>query len=660
MSITEVVRCALTFLHGTPVFIVPQIGAEGKRIFGATHMEQDGVWLFPAYFPYLDDVLHDFDIVLPNLKFSDQANAHIKKMRATPERLKGELADSMFVTDPFDHQREGTQFVLELLRCALFFDCGLGKTKTVIDALCAIGEKTLVLSPVVGLKNWCREVDIHSAGKLKAIAMSGESARARTVRLASERTIRKLKKELKEDPDSRSIPIEIAELKKKTSQKAAKLADIEDAAEAADILVVSYDTAKLYQVEIFTQFPYKVIVADESHFLRSVRSHRTKAAIALASKAYRRVLMSGTPTLGNPVHLFGQLKFLAEYIPAVDYYTFQKHYLIRGNKRHNRKMVFGYKNLDLLNDKVQRIALRRTKEECLDLPPRTIIDVDFEISAEQKKFYNDLIKYACVDLGDGKLYEADHAAVVLQKLLQIVSGFLIMPPEQICDGCEYLQRCVDADIKPYTKNCLVHTGPAPTKITRMKKSGKMDAFSELLESILVEERNKSIVWCYFREELNIVEEHLKKEKIKYVRVDGSNSRHVQKLADKFNDDPEVRVYLAQVGTGVAITLNAAAYMIYFGLTYKLDEYMQSMDRNYRIGQEVPVFVYRLVDENSVLSFVIRALEMKENLAETLTKRIDCMLCALNHECASRGVEPFSEDCLYPSKMKRVITRPNAL
>jgi len=660
MPIKDKVRCNLTFLNGTPVFVLPQIGKEGTRIFGATLMEHDGLWLFPAYYPYIEDVLNDFSIVLPNLEFSEKAAAHIESLKDAPSRLENrQLPDDMFITKPFDHQREGTKYMLELFRCALFFDCGLGKTKIVIDALRQLNAKALVLSPVVGIRNWCREIEMHSGGQMTAVPLLGESERAREARLSADRQIRKLRKQLKENPENISIVQDIADLKTKTTQKAAKLADIEDA-QSADALIVSYDTAKLYQEAIFTKFDYSVVVADESHYLRGARSQRTKAAIALASKASRRVLLSGTPTLGNPLHLFGQLNFLAPYIPAVNYYTFQKHYLIRGTKRHNRRMVFGYKNLDMLNEKVQRIALRRTKEACLDLPARTIIDVDFEITAEQKKFYNDLVKCACIDLGDGKLYEADHAAVVLQKLMQIVSGFLIVPPEQICDGCKHVQRCVDDSVKPYTHDCLVHEGPAPKKIARMKKNGKLTAFAELLESILVEDRNKVIVWCYFREELNIVEEHLASNDIKYVRVDGSNSRHVQKLADQFNTDPEVRVYLAQVGTGVAITLNAAAYTIYYGLTYKLDEYLQSVDRNYRIGQTVPVFVYRLVDKHSVLAFVVKALEMKEDLAETLTKRIDCLLCALNVQCLAEKVEPFSKGCLYQSKMKRVITRPGAL
>lgn len=669
MAIEDKVKCGLTVVNGTPVFVLPQIGPEAKRIFGATYAREEGVWLFPAYFPYIEDVLHDFDIVLPNLELSEKAQQHIAAALATPARLQQPLGDDVFVTPPFAHQREGTKLLLEMFRCALFFDCGLGKTKTTIDALRVLKKKALVLSPTVGIRNWCREVELHSGGRMTVMPLLGESSRAREARLKAQRELRKLNKELKKHPANAELLQQKQQLKDATSQRAAKLLDIKEAADK-DVLVVSYDTAKLYQQEIFAQFPYEVIIADESHYMRGNRSQRTKAATALASKACRRILLSGTPTLGNPQHLYGQLHFLAPYIPAMDWFTFQKHFLIhgrikkfapeQGGKRKTQKVVVGYKNLDMLNEKVQRIAIRKKKEECLDLPERTIIDVSFEVSPEQKRLYNDLVDCACIDLGNGMLREADSAATVLQKLLQVVSGFMILPPEPICDGCKHVQRCVDAQIKPYTKDCLVHEGPAPRDLTRTKKNGKLTAFAELLDSILAEERNKAIVWCYFIEELNIVEEHLNNQNIGYVRVDGTNSNRVQTLADEFNKDPDVRVYLAQIGTGVAITLNAAAYMIYYGLSYKLDEYLQSIDRNYRIGQNQPVFVYRLVDENSVLSFVMKALEMKEDLSEILTKRIDCALCALGRECVAKGIVPFGEGCLYKSTMKRVITRPRKL
>ncbi len=609
MPLNNDVECVIAHVHGTPVFVLPSIGEELRRIFGATYIEKDGVWLFPAYHPFRADVLYDFKIVIPNMRFSEKCLEFLEQDPGSHDLRE----DYAFYTKPYDHQKEALQYVLKHPRCGVFYDCGLGKTKIIIDLVRHERKKTLILVPVVGLKAWENEVKVH-ADDLVARAVMGQS--------------RKAKQQV-----------------------------IENAADV-DILVITYESAKRYFEELIKYFPYGIIVADESHNLRGHRTGKTKCAVALASRVHRRLLLSGTPSLGDPQHLFGQLLFLAPYIPAKDHWTFRKRFLQFA--KYNKRMVIGYKNLDLLNQKLQRISIRRMKDECLDLPPRRIVDIEFEIIGDQKKKYNELVSAACLDLGEGKLYEAEHAAVVLQKLLQILSGFFIVPPEPVCDGCEFIKECVEQRVKPYSRLCRKEAKEPPKNILRLKGNAKLDVFSDLLDSILVEPRNKVIVWAYFREELNILGEYLKKRGIGYVRVDGSNSSRAQTFADDFNTNPKTRVYLAQISTGTVITLNSAAYTIYFGLSYRLDDYLQSIDRNYRIGQEKKVFVYRLVAKKSVLEFVSRALEAKEDLATTLIKKIDCVLCALSGLCADSNVQPFDHDCIYDKKVKRVITHPGKL
>lgn len=194
----------------------------------------------------------------------------------------------------------------------------------------------------------------------------------------------------------------------------------------------------------------------------------------------------------------------------------------------------------------------------------------------------------------------------------------------------------------------------------MKKNPKLEALEELLDSILAEERNKVIIWGYFIAELDIVQELLDDKGIRHVRVDGSNSNQAQKIAKEFNETPEIRVYLANVATGVALTLTSAAYTVYFGLTYKLDEYLQSMDRNYRIGQKSKVVTYRLLSRGSVLDYVARALRQKADIAATLVDSLDCILCNRNATCLENGVQLFSDGCLYKDRVKRIITHPQKL
>ena len=623
---TDAIKCVFSHLNGTPVFAIPAgmlRGDDMKRIFGATFLAEKGVWLFPAFAPFIEDVLHDLEIIVPGVEFDSGALAQIdKEIKICTALARRELPqayrdDFEFIVSPFEHQKEQLNYMLHLPRCAIFYDCGLGKSKGVIDFIRHEGEKTLILSPIVGLKTWEYEAQLHSDGKLHVEKLLGTP---------------KQKKEI---------------LEKKVSQ--------------ADILVAGYDSAKRYDELIVKNFPYRVIVADESHNLRDHRSARTKAALGLAARAWRRYIMSGTPSLGNPMHLYGQLAFLGRYVPAASWYIFKKFYTMRA--KGNPRICTGYKNLDMLNDKVQRVATRKIREECLDLPKRKIIDVAYILEKDQRKMYNELVTLACADLGKGKLYESEHAAITLQKLLQVLSGFLILPPPEVCDGCEHLKKCVEQRIKPFTSRCHVYPESRPQEVHWLKGNAKLDTLSELLDSFLAEERNKIIIWCHFTQELNSVEkcvaEHLGDE-YRYIRIDGSNSRHGQAFAEQFQNDPQTRVWIGQIGTGVVLTLTAASYMIYYGLSFKLDEYLQSMDRNYRIGQDKPVFVYRLIAEHSALEFVAEALKRKINIAETLTDRIDCALCNNFKACFEQEIEPFKKGCIYRERISRVIARPRPL
>jgi len=619
VSNTATITCGFSLLHGTPVFVVPALernNAELKRVLGATFLRDRMTWVFPGFYPFTQDVVRDLKIVIPGLQFSQEAQMHIVHADdvaaavTAPSPPTAYREDFKFITEPFQHQRDALNYALRLYRCGIFYDCGLGKTKVIIDLIRHERQKTLVLVPVVGIDMWYNEIQLHGGGELTATCLTGTPKKKRAILEASP---------------------------------------------AYDVLIVGYDTAKRFYDGIINIFPYTTIVADESHNLRGNRSARTKGAIALAVRACRRIILSGTPSLGNPLHLWGQLQFLGKFIPAKDAWTFRRHYTV--SPKSQPKMIVGYKNLDMLNDKVSRIAIRRTKEECLDLPKRRIIDVLFTPSNEQKKMYNELVDGACTMLLNGDLYESANAAATISKLLQILSGVFIEAPPAICDGCAHLKQCVDNNIKPFTRRCQKESTPRPQVVQRLKTNPKLEMLGELLDSILAEDRNKVIIWGYFIAELDVVEELLKKRNIGYVRVDGSNSSHAPAIAKAFNTDPTIRVYLANIATGVALTLTAATYTIYFGLTYKLDDYLQSMDRNYRIGQELPVVVYRLIAPDSVLGYVAEALQRKRDIAATLTDNIDCIMCARNVICLGLNTKPFGDGCVYRAKVGRVITHP---
>jgi len=291
----------------------------------------------------------------------------------------------------------------------------------------------------------------------------------------------------------------------------------------------------------------------------------------------------------------------------------------------------------------------------LDLPERTVIDVPVELSAEQRKMYDDLRQDMELAVAQDEKLHVANAAVLLNKLAQVGSGFVMVPDasEDVCNGCAHLIKCVDRGISPYTQACIVYPEQATAKVVYTKENPKLEALQELLDGLLAESSNKVIVWALYRVELDQICEALEKSSVKFVRVDGSTGGNLQKKIDQFNNDPDTRVYVSQISTGIGVTLNSAAYTIYYALDWSLGTYLQSIDRNYRAGQTKKVTVYRLIGEGTVDEYKARLLTAKKDISTALTAKLPCTTCERRFTCLDKKVEPFDPDCIYKSSTKKI-------
>jgi SNF2 family DNA or RNA helicase len=467
------------------------------------------------------------------------------------------------------------------------------------------------------------------------------------------------------------IPAESVTILDATS-KAKKTALINKAiASTPPATVVTYTTAALYQEQIL-QIGYRLIVADESHQMASPFSNRTKAATALASRAYRRVLLSGTPSLGSPFDLYAQLRFLGTYFCPEDWWAFRKKFGVYPEWEANEnvpKMLLGFKNLDIINERVNRICVRRTKEECLDLPERVIIDKKFALSHSLKKVYNDFIMDRAdaagfvlqKDMDAGLINNstgpvvpphvlAPETITVLGKLTQISSGFMYKTTKnpKLCDGCTHLDACLAAEIQPYTPRCqVISEDPAP-HVEHYKDNARLEQLEGLLDKLLLDENNKVIIWANYITQLDDICELAAQLKYAHVRVQGGMSTDDLKAArTSFNEDPKVRLYVGQASTGIGITLNAANYTIYYDLPWSLEHYLQSIDRNYRIGQASKVTVYRLIGAHTLDEAKAAALDQKMDFSHLVTTRSICATCPeFARRCAAHKISLYDPDCIH--------------
>lgn len=451
-------------------------------------------------------------------------------------------------------------------------------TKVAIDTLRYVKQfvlpetKALVIVPRVILHKWGDEVLFHGGGDLKPVVVDG------------------------------------------TPKKRAKLIR-----EEGDVYVVTYGTATRMQEELVEVIPYDTFIVDESHNLQSHDSDKTKAVTYLSRKAPRRILMSGTAALGDPRHLWGQFAVMAPFMNEENFYKFCWKFISYGDQQ--RRIITGFRNLDLLNTRLKRISIQRTKEECLDLPERTFDVVKYSLEGEQKKAYNQLVAADYADAAEMLHVPEDAvAATRLIKLLQICSSYIVdsnKDPKK-CDGCPHLKGCVQNGVRPYTKGCqVVPKAPEPTVID-FDENPKLKAFEELLEMALVDPTAKVVVWGHFLRELDHVEKAVGDMGYKSLRIDGSvGASRMQERVKQFQTDPDVRVFIGQIACGIGIDLTAANINIYVSLDYDLGHWLQSLDRSHRIGQTRKLSIYALLGEGTVEEAVWDALQAKEDIRAAL-------------------------------------------
>src|SRR5690606_16547233 len=134
----------------------------------------------------------------------------------------------------------------------------------------------------------------------------------------------------------------------------------------------------------------QIVIADESQKIKNIKAQQTKAVTALGKMAKHRLILTGTPVTQSPLDFFAQYKFLDPRIFGTSFTKFRSRYAIMGG--YGGYQVMGYQNLEELAAKAHSIAVRVTKEQCLDLPETANQFVYADLAAEDNDPDNTLTK----------------------------------------------------------------------------------------------------------------------------------------------------------------------------------------------------------------------------------------------------------------------------
>ena len=225
---------------------------------------------------------------------------------------------------PFDFQKEGINWLLNIDRAILADEQGLGKgVQTPIAAIESKAKSILIICPKILKLNWKNEIKMFDDESNIAIC------------------------------DSKKL-----DLTKKW-------------------VILNYDNVKKH-LKALQKHKFDLMICDEAQKVKSLNSLRTKAVKTLSNKIKKVWLLTGTPIANKPIDFYSLLKILKHSL-GKNKADFVRAYC-GGELTPWGYQVDGASNLKELHFKTQDIILRRLKKDCLSLPDKISAPIELELS----------------------------------------------------------------------------------------------------------------------------------------------------------------------------------------------------------------------------------------------------------------------------------------
>lgn len=449
-----------------------------------------------------------------------------------------------------EYQVEGVNWLLYCYynrqNCILADEMGLGKT---VQSIAFVQEVVnygirgpfLIIVPLSTIGNWSREFE--SWTELNAVVYHGTQV-------------------------SRNI-IQEHELFFKDPATGKRIPD----AYKFNVMITTYEVI-LQDVELLSQFDWRVCVIDEAHRLKNKNCKLSEGLKHFGLE--HKVLLTGTPLQNNVEELFALLNFLEP----------QRFFHV-GTFLNDFGDLKTESQVSKLKALLKPMMLRRLKEDVektLAAKEETVIEV--ELTNIQKKYYRAILERNFSFLSKGST-SSSNVPNLMNTMMEL----------RKCCNHPFLINGAEEQIVLDWKN-LHNTSEAFQALVHA--SGKLVLIDKLLPKLKAG-NHKVLIFSQMIRVLDILEDYLIHEKYLYERLDGRIRGNLrQEAIDRFSkpDSDRFVFLLCTRAGGLGINLTAADTVIIFDSDWNPQNDLQAQARCHRIGQNKMVKVYRLVTRNS--------------------------------------------------------------
>ncbi|MDL2273436.1 DEAD/DEAH box helicase [Oscillospiraceae bacterium OttesenSCG-928-G22] len=338
----------------------------------------------------------------------------------------------------------------------------------------------------------------------------------------------------------------------------------------ADVYVINRDNVQ-WLVDYFKNaWPFDMVVLDESSSFKNSQSKRFKALKLVRSRINRLVELTGTPSSNGLMDLWAQIYLLDSGERLGKTLGQYRERFFDPDKR-SRTQIYSYAPKEGSMEYIQRaigdICISMKAEDYLSLPDRMYDEVPVVLDGPAAKAYKQLEREMLLEMDEGMITAAS-AGVLTGKLLQLCNGAVYDGERQALD----IHKC------------------------------KIEAFMEVLEQL---NGQHALVFYNFQ--------HDRDRLLKALEPLGLRVRVYQTPQDEDDwNNGEIDVLLAHPAScAYGLNLqNGGHHIIWFGLTWSLEQYEQANKRLHRQGQQHPVVIHLLVVQGGMDEDVSLALQRK--------------------------------------------------
>jgi len=371
-------------------------------------------------------------------------------------------------------------------------------------------------------------------------------------------------------------------------------------AQDADIYVINRDVVPWLVENYASKWCWDMLVIDELSSFKNPQAKRFKSLVKVRPKVRRIVGLTGTPSSNGLMDLWAEYRLLDLGERLGKFIGSYRSAYFRPDKT-NGVIVYSYKPLPGAEEQIyKRIGDMTVSVRCTDvlrMPELISSPYEVRMDQEEKRVYDKLKKELVLGLPDGEV-TASNAAALSGKLTQMANG-------------------------------AVYTDEGTAEVIH---NHKLDALEDIIEA----QQGKPVLVAYwYKHDFERITERLRSIGVKYARIDNQNS------IEKWNAKqiPVGLIHPASAGHGLNLQ-SGGSTLVWFGLTWSLELYIQTNARLWRQGQvSRTVVILHIITKGTVDEQIMKALEMKEVTQDGLMNAVKAQLeeVARENHTPRRGI-----------------------